>query len=338
MASWRHGVYVISHQRPAVCDRMLTVSYCALRAFDFRIMMYAKQNAHAACRWVCGLSASQLLHARRISHSTRLSMNASSVVVAVVAVAAAAVVLVGAMPAGGQSSRPGRASTTSHGRGQPVLIDQNQWYQEAANLWVRRTDGAKYVGDVIRQADGGGVVPHGVGKCTIPGVVSYTGSWRNGYQHGNGGLVSDGSRPFAYHGMFKDGLPFGSGVFSSGSEGWRYQGHFVNNKRHGYGVLADCEGQLLKGQWRLGRLDGHGKVLLSDGRTLEGEFSEWDPRINVLEGSFRGKVTDIAGLQITQLNRNTSKSDIVNARNVVRKRHRADDVDGDSTGEPWLTL
>lgn len=180
------------------------------------------------------------------------------------------------------------------------------WERVGVNRWVQTRTGATYRGDAIQFLNDTGMVPHGHGRCHVPGVATYTGQWQNGRMHGEGEYVPAGGS-VTFRGRFKRGARFGFGDLSH-TDGWRYEGHYLNGKRHGHGKWTDNEGQVLEGQWRQGRFEGRGRVILSDGRSLNGQFTGWAPEAHIAQGSFSGKMFDAVGRQVLHIDQWTWKN------------------------------
>ncbi|XXQ36731.1 MORN repeat-containing protein [Plasmodiophora brassicae] len=231
-----------------------------------------------------------------------------------VAVVAVAVNAAGRRPPPDRPARPAADVVIPTPRPRPALTIDDQHWRRAGAGWVHKTRGWTYRGDVV-QHGAGVVVPQGRGRVSDPGNATYVGQWQNGRRHGEGEyLATDGS--YAYRGRFRHDVPTGYGV-SSHANGWRYEGHHVQGERHGHGTWTDTAGQVLDGQWRLNLFHGRGRVLLADGRALDGEFAEWMPRAS--DGSFRGQVIDARGRVTRRITEWTSKRDLLVARADPRR-------------------
>lgn len=257
-------------------------------------------------------------------------MTSSGNIIAVVAVVVAAVVT--NVSAAG---RQGRMRSTHQDKAPPrpsrpvITIDPQHWHRVGAD-WTHNARGYTYNGEVIQQRNGAVMAPHGCGRFTVPGKWVYSGQWQNGRRHGEGKYMqADGS--YSYHGRLKHGNPFGYGVAIHG-DGWRYEGHWVNGKRHGQGKWTDTEGQVLEGQWHQNRLHGRGRATgLADGRSLDGQFTKWDP--DVAGGTFRGRVFDARAQLLIRYTDWTSKRDTLHALAAPRRLQRDENnADGGQPG------
>jgi hypothetical protein len=92
--------------------------------------------------------------------------------------------------------------------------------------------------------------PPGSGEERVMTNGVYNGDWKEGKWHGEGTLcgMSDAGIPFTYTGSFVDGLQHGQGkiVWANGEE---YEGHWENGERHGQGKMTLTDGSVLDGMW-----------------------------------------------------------------------------------------
>jgi tetratricopeptide (TPR) repeat protein len=129
--------------------------------------------------------------------------------------------------------------------------------------------------------------------CSVYGEEIYDGDWSNNFRDGEGVLIfANGDR---YEGTFQMGAMQGTGRFIFANDGGIYEGEFKDNLRHGHGRFtfpapapavetssdpADADNNPLPpriapfyvGEWRLGRKEGQGHSLNSEGHAYRGTF------------------------------------------------------------------
>jgi len=150
-------------------------------------------------------------------------------------------------------------------------------------------DGSRYEGFLSEPGHA-----HGQGVYVSANGTIYDGQWRNGQAHGHGkrthydGSIYEGEWRFdeksgsgiewlaggeLYKGFFHRGRRHGSGLRSY--DGGNYCGEFVDGLQEGDGTCTFFEdGSIYMGQWRMGQMDGVGRLQMSDGSSYFGEFSE----------------------------------------------------------------
>ncbi|MEB3293114.1 MAG: hypothetical protein VKJ24_08130 [Synechococcales bacterium] len=113
--------------------------------------------------------------------------------------------------------------------------------------------------------------PEGKGIFTTAKGDRYTGIMKDGHPHGNGTFVFANGDVFS--GRFYLGQAKGEGTFSS--KGIRCQGYYFSSQLSGRGTCAYPPGATIKsytGEFRGGKPDGRGVMVLSDGKRIVGEF------------------------------------------------------------------
>jgi len=103
--------------------------------------------------------------------------------------------------------------------------------------------------------------------------ITWTGSCKDGYAHGDGKLTwyETGIKTTVYVGNLSKGIRDGQGEHF-GSKGDRYIGEWKNDKYDGQGTLIENSGQVYKGGWKNGETHGFGRWTWPDGTYYEGNW------------------------------------------------------------------
>jgi hypothetical protein len=131
-------------------------------------------------------------------------------------------------------------------------------------------DNSRYEGEMDRG------YPNGSGTFTLSNGDRYTGGVRDGHPHGNGTLVFANGTVFS--GGFFLGQVRGNGTYTS--KLLRCQGYFFSSELSGNGSCSFPSGSSYRsyqGEWRNGRPEGRGAVVLADGTSFSGEFRQGKP-------------------------------------------------------------
>jgi hypothetical protein len=140
--------------------------------------------------------------------------------------------------------------------------------------------GAKHQGEFL---DG---KRHGQGKTTQLNGNSFEGSFVDDKRHGkgelswiNGAIIEteweNGIRVYleldsSWSGSKVNGKMEGYGIYKTTNS--YYEGYFSDGFKHGYGVDQRFNGDILEGEFRFNLLNGKGKILVSNGKYMEGDF------------------------------------------------------------------
>jgi len=192
------------------------------------------------------------------------------------------------------------------GKGYLVIVNQEQKPTIYQGIWeygkitsgkIYYIDGSIYEGDIVNY------IPSGKGKL-ISDTEKYEGDWKNNKKDGKGKLTN--SSGIMYEGEFKNDAFSGQGkmIWKNGT---KYEGAFLNNQFHGFGCLTGQnshvysgnfvnglfhgEGQFewneennnintkqtYKGNYSLGKKNGHGKFTFKDGNTFDGMWESGEP-------------------------------------------------------------
>ncbi|XP_066245982.1 MORN repeat-containing protein 3-like [Euwallacea similis] len=130
---------------------------------------------------------------------------------------------------------------------------------------------------------------------------------RNGFRHVIFNALGD-----KYIGEWKNDKKAGKGVIIT-RNGKLYEGDMENNYRHGFGVLAqrtpstDVYSLRYRGDWKNGKMHGHGLRIYPDGSYYIGEFrsgkrqghgQQWYPDGAYFDGEFKNDVREGLGILI----------------------------------------
>ena len=129
-------------------------------------------------------------------------------------------------------------------------------------------NGDVYIGQFL------GDMRSGIGKLTQSNGSEYEGAWLEDSQHGLGKMIWTSGQ--IYIGQFFDGRPHGNGGVLTYPNGDIYKGQWVHGMRHGTGTFSSFTGSWTAkyhGQWLSDTMDGHGKIMFSNGDSYEGTFS-----------------------------------------------------------------
>lgn len=129
--------------------------------------------------------------------------------------------------------------------------------------------GARYNGDFVKG------MRHGHGLYTYTCGTNYSGSWRDDWRHGQG--VQRSVNGTTYRGDWEDGKRHGQGFVVHEKSGTYYRGGYHDNQWHGHGEWHDPGGGTVpglnyKGAFIYGLRAGQGRLVFSDGHTIEGQF------------------------------------------------------------------
>ena len=122
-------------------------------------------------------------------------------------------------------------------------------------------------------------IPHGQGTLTWPNGRKYVGELKYGIIHGQGTVtLPDGMK---YVGDFRDGIQHSHGSLTppdSCNNNWRcstYVGQFKNGKPNGLGTMILRDGTKYVGEFRDTRWHGQGTLTAPNGRKYVGEFRNY---------------------------------------------------------------
>lgn len=113
---------------------------------------------------------------------------------------------------------------------------------------------------------------HGIGRLSIPGVLTYKGEFKNGRFHGYG-ILEHLQKECKYEGEWANGKRNGYGVETVG-EDKTYKGLFLEDLKHGYGIMDYFNGSKYTGMYRHNERSGFGKFIWDQNRCYTGGFKD----------------------------------------------------------------
>ena len=118
--------------------------------------------------------------------------------------------------------------------------------------WFTEDDGWEYHGEFMDR--NGARLRHGFGVEKNPSGSIYSGNWKLDMRYGRGVWTVPNPKP-------------------KGGGDWRYEGDFSQDSVHGMGVQTWPDGSIYAGEWRQGKMHGHGCWSEQEGgMTYSGEF------------------------------------------------------------------
>lgn len=138
---------------------------------------------------------------------------------------------------------------------------------------VQLQDGSTYEGTWF------GNKMEGIGVLVSPEGSIYSGQIKNSKKHGKGEMIWPSNNEY-FVGEFKEDELHGYGLFRA--PGVESEGFWVNSLLEGVGVTRQSDGVVYEGEFKGGKRNGKGKLVLQNQEVYEGEFKNDVPDGQVL--------------------------------------------------------